>query len=41
MDITIVTTATGDDEARELIRLMGMPFRKSSAAVAAEAAAKN
>lgn len=40
MDITIVTTATGDDEARELIRLMGMPFRKSAAAQA-EAAAKN
>lgn len=29
MDITIVTTATGDDEARELIRLLGMPFRKA------------
>lgn len=40
MDITIVTTATTDDEARELIRLMGMPFRKSAAAQA-EAAAKN
>ena len=38
MDITIVTTAATDDEARELIRLMGMPFRKSAAAAAAEAA---
>lgn len=27
MDITIVTTAKTDEEARELLRLMGMPFR--------------
>jgi len=27
MNITIVTTAQGDDEARELLTLMGMPFR--------------
>ncbi len=27
MDITIVTTAKSDEEARELLRLMGMPFR--------------
>lgn len=26
MDISIVTTAQSDDEARELLRLMGMPF---------------
>lgn len=26
MDITFVTTAETDDEARELLRLMGMPF---------------
>ena len=26
-DICIVTTATTDDEARELLRIMGMPFR--------------
>ena len=26
MDIVIVTTAPGNDEARELLRLMGMPF---------------
>lgn len=28
MDITIVTTAETDEEARELLRLLGMPFRK-------------
>ncbi|NPV30132.1 MAG: 50S ribosomal protein L5 [Firmicutes bacterium] len=28
MDITIVTTAKTDEEARELLRLMGMPFRE-------------
>jgi large subunit ribosomal protein L5 len=27
MDITIVTTSTNDEEARELLRLLGMPFR--------------
>lgn len=27
-DISIVTSATTDDEARELLTLMGMPFRK-------------
>jgi large subunit ribosomal protein L5 len=27
MDITIVTTAKTDEEARELLRLLGMPFR--------------
>ena len=27
MDITIVTTAESDEEARELLTLMGMPFR--------------
>jgi large subunit ribosomal protein L5 len=26
MDITVVTTAKTDDEARELLKLMGMPF---------------
>jgi large subunit ribosomal protein L5 len=29
MDITIVTTAKSDDEGRELLKLVGMPFRKS------------
>ncbi len=27
MDITIVTTAKNDDQARELLRSFGMPFR--------------
>ena len=27
MNVTIVTTAKTDDEARELLRLLGMPFR--------------
>ena len=27
MNVTIVTTARTDDEARELLRLLGMPFR--------------
>jgi large subunit ribosomal protein L5 len=27
MNIAIVTTAKTDDEARQLLRLMGMPFR--------------
>jgi large subunit ribosomal protein L5 len=29
LDITIVTTAETDDEGRELLRLLGMPFRRS------------
>lgn len=28
MNITIVTTAKSDDEARELLRLLGIPFRR-------------
>ena len=40
MEITFVTTAKTDDEGRELLRLMGMPFRKSSKA-ATENAANN
>jgi large subunit ribosomal protein L5 len=28
MDVTIVTTAVADEEAFELLRLMGMPFRR-------------
>jgi large subunit ribosomal protein L5 len=27
MDITVVTTATNDDEGRELLRQLGFPFR--------------
>ena len=30
MDITFVTSATRDDEARELLSLMGMPFKKAN-----------
>jgi len=29
LQVTIVTTAKGDDEARSLLELMGMPFRRS------------
>ena len=32
LDITIVTTAETDDEGRELLRLLGMPFRRSEPA---------
>jgi large subunit ribosomal protein L5 len=28
MDITFVTSTTNDDEARELLRSFGMPFRE-------------
>ena len=28
MEITIVTTASNDDEGRQLLQLLGMPFRK-------------
>ena len=28
MDIVFVTTAKTDEEARELLRLFGMPFKK-------------
>ena len=34
-DFTIVTTAKTNDEARELLTLMGMPFRKPTEAAAA------
>lgn len=33
-DFTIVTTALNDDEARELLALLGMPFRKPQGAAA-------
>jgi large subunit ribosomal protein L5 len=32
MEITIVTTAETDDEAHQLLRLLGMPFGRSSTA---------
>ncbi len=31
MDVCIVTTAKSDDEGRELLKLLGMPYRKTSA----------
>jgi large subunit ribosomal protein L5 len=30
MDITFVTSTRNDDEARELLRAFGMPFREES-----------
>jgi large subunit ribosomal protein L5 len=39
LDITIVTTANTDDEARELLRLLGMPFRRVEQAAPKPAAA--
>jgi large subunit ribosomal protein L5 len=36
MDICINTSAMTDEEGRELLKLFGMPFRKTSAEVAAE-----
>jgi large subunit ribosomal protein L5 len=32
LDITIVTTAESDDEGRELLKLLGMPFRRTETA---------
>ena len=39
MDICINTSASSDEEGRELLKLFGVPFRKSSSEVAAEEAA--
>lgn len=39
LDITIVTTAETDEEGRELLKLLGMPFRRTEAQVTADAAA--
>jgi large subunit ribosomal protein L5 len=36
LDITIVTTAESDDEGRELLKLLGMPFRRTEPAPAAK-----
>ncbi len=41
LDINIVTTASSDDEGRELLKLLGMPFRRTEAQIAAEAAKAN
>jgi large subunit ribosomal protein L5 len=38
LDITIVTSAETDDEGRELLRLMGMPFRRVETSTAPKAA---
>lgn len=38
LDITIVTTATKDEDGRELLRLLGMPFRRSESSSAPKAA---
>ena len=39
LDITIVTTAETDDEARELLKLFGMPFRRVETTTAPKPAA--
>jgi len=41
LDITIVTTAGTDDEGRELLKLLGMPFRRTEQQIAADAAKTN
>ena len=41
MDVSINTSASNDDEGRELLKLFGMPFRKSSAEAEAEEAVAN
>src|SRR5436189_3257754 len=38
LDITIVTSAETDDEGRELLRLLGMPFRRAEPTTAPKAA---
>ena len=38
IDLTIVTTAQTDDEGRELLRLLGMPFRRAEVAPKTQAA---
>ena len=35
LDITLVTSAKSDEEGRELLKLLGMPFRRSESAKAA------
>jgi large subunit ribosomal protein L5 len=39
LDITIVTSAETDDEARELLKLLGMPFRRTDPVPAKSSAA--
>lgn len=38
LDITLVTSAQSDEEAREFLRLLGMPFRRTEAAAKTTAA---
>src|SRR5215213_11490519 len=38
LDVTIVTSAQTDDEGRELLRLLGMPFRRVETTTAPKAA---
>lgn len=38
LDITIVTTAQSDEEGRELLKLLGMPFRRTEPAAPTKAA---
>jgi large subunit ribosomal protein L5 len=38
LDITLVTSASTDDEARELLKLLGMPFRRTEQAAVAKSA---
>ncbi|MBI5423734.1 MAG: 50S ribosomal protein L5 [Opitutae bacterium] len=38
LDITLVTSAHTDEEARELLKLLGMPFRRTEQAAAAKPA---
>lgn len=40
LDITIVTSAETDEEGRELLKLLGVPFRRTEQQVAADNAAK-
>ncbi len=35
MNISLVTNSDSDDEARELLRLLGMPFQQRDATAAA------
>jgi large subunit ribosomal protein L5 len=39
LDITLVTSAHSDDEARELLKLLGMPFRRTDPAAPAKSTA--
>ncbi len=38
LDVTLVTSAATDEEARELLKLLGMPFRRTEQAAAAKSA---